>query len=244
MFGIFNRFSRESGTPAPDNSGPDKEKESIRDLAILKLLHEKLRENSSIPTADDKTLGIISNRIAEILDLHGAEPIFKEYLAEVEKENELEKREDEPSRRLRELKFLYDLSNRYKLTAFDEGGKEVSFGDSEEGRRIKDRRKEIWRLYGEEPIFKEYLMELEGEAQADRVKTERFLSRIFKDKDQSKISKYCEILGVLPTASPAEILAAYRKKAKETHPDHNPGNEEAAAERFKMVKAAYDYLKE
>ena len=40
----------------------------------------------------------------------------------------------------------------------------------------------------------------------------------------------------------AAIKAAHRRLVKETHPDANPGNEDAA-KRFKQVQAAYDVLK-
>jgi DnaJ-class molecular chaperone len=50
-----------------------------------------------------------------------------------------------------------------------------------------------------------------------------------------------EILGVKPTASADEIRKAYRKLAKQFHPDLNPGNPEAEA-RFKAIAAAYDLL--
>jgi DnaJ-class molecular chaperone len=49
------------------------------------------------------------------------------------------------------------------------------------------------------------------------------------------------VLGVPRTARPEEIKAAYRKLAKELHPDRNPGNPRAA-ERFKEISAAYDIL--
>ena len=48
-------------------------------------------------------------------------------------------------------------------------------------------------------------------------------------------------LGVARTASEAEIKKAYRKLAKELHPDRNKDNPKAA-ERFSQVTAAYDLL--
>lgn len=49
---------------------------------------------------------------------------------------------------------------------------------------------------------------------------------------------YYKVLGVPETATDKEIRRAYRKLAKEHHPDSNPGHEE----RFKEVSAAYDVL--
>jgi molecular chaperone DnaJ len=52
---------------------------------------------------------------------------------------------------------------------------------------------------------------------------------------------YYDVLGVSPSASEKDISRAYRKLAKQHHPDANPGNREAE-ERFKSVSAAYDVL--
>lgn len=48
-------------------------------------------------------------------------------------------------------------------------------------------------------------------------------------------------LGVSRTASADEIRKAFRKLAKQNHPDTNPGNQ-AAEERFKRVSAAFDIV--
>ena len=51
---------------------------------------------------------------------------------------------------------------------------------------------------------------------------------------------YYQLLGVPQTASDKEITKAYRKLARQLHPDKNADSD--AAERFKEVAAAYDVL--
>ncbi|WP_298942733.1 molecular chaperone DnaJ [uncultured Microbacterium sp.] len=54
------------------------------------------------------------------------------------------------------------------------------------------------------------------------------------------MADHYEVLGVSREATPEEIKKAYRRLARELHPDVNPG--EDASERFKLVTHAYDVL--
>lgn len=53
---------------------------------------------------------------------------------------------------------------------------------------------------------------------------------------------YYEVLGVSRDASAEEIKRAYRKKAKQFHPDKNPGSRTNAESDFKQVAEAYEVL--
>lgn len=55
------------------------------------------------------------------------------------------------------------------------------------------------------------------------------------------MADYYDILGVPRSADEKEIRQAYRRLARQHHPDVNPGDEDAA-ERFKSINAAYEVL--
>ena len=57
------------------------------------------------------------------------------------------------------------------------------------------------------------------------------------------MSKRCfyEVLGIARSCSAEDVKAAYRKLAKQLHPDRNKDNPKAA-ERFSVVTSAYDLL--
>ena len=52
---------------------------------------------------------------------------------------------------------------------------------------------------------------------------------------------FYQVLGVAKDASAADIKKAYRKLARENHPDSNPGDD-AKHDKFKAVAEAYDVV--
>jgi len=55
------------------------------------------------------------------------------------------------------------------------------------------------------------------------------------------MSSYYAVLGLDSKCSEADIKKAYRKKARDSHPDKNP-NDPNAAKKFMKIKEAYDFL--
>ena len=53
---------------------------------------------------------------------------------------------------------------------------------------------------------------------------------------------YYEVLGVSKTATDDELKRAFRKLAKQYHPDANPDNKEEAEKKFKEINEAYETL--
>lgn len=53
---------------------------------------------------------------------------------------------------------------------------------------------------------------------------------------------YYEVLGVSKTATEDELKKAFRKLAKQYHPDANPDNKEEAEKKFKEINEAYETL--
>ncbi len=58
-----------------------------------------------------------------------------------------------------------------------------------------------------------------------------------------KFKDYYQTLGVPRNAADKDIKAAYRKLAREHHPDANKGNK-ASEEKFKEIGEAYEVLKD
>ncbi len=56
------------------------------------------------------------------------------------------------------------------------------------------------------------------------------------------MDEHYRTLGLAPGASMQDIQAAYRRKARETHPDKNPGNDEANV-MFSKVASAYQSIR-
>jgi hypothetical protein len=67
------------------------------------------------------------------------------------------------------------------------------------------------------------------------------LSRPIRTRQWSGVDYYAE-LGITSGADAAMVDEAYRRRAKDLHPDRNPDS--AATERFKRLSAAYETLRD
>ena len=63
-----------------------------------------------------------------------------------------------------------------------------------------------------------------------------------EDEGPADTNKFYEVLGVGKDASEADLKKAYRKKARELHPDRHPTEREKYHELFQEVQTAYETL--
>ena len=67
------------------------------------------------------------------------------------------------------------------------------------------------------------------------------MSRAEFARENDHVMDYYQVLNVPRTATSAQIRSAYKKLAKEFHPDAKPGDK-AASEKFKQATEAYEVL--
>ncbi|CAG5114306.1 Oidioi.mRNA.OKI2018_I69.chr2.g8366.t1.cds [Oikopleura dioica] len=91
------------------------------------------------------------------------------------------------------------------------------------------------------PVDRTYLNEFEQAHLQMRQETCPPASTAKNKMSYKSVIDYYAILGVQPSATLKDITSAYRKLAKEKHPDKNP-NDPRAKEKFIKLKEAFDFL--
>lgn len=99
--------------------------------------------------------------------------------------------------------------------------------------KIFDESTRTWQEYS----LDDDLEEIKSAIKAEKSQTNDFSRRRVKD------TEYYDLLGLQTDASSSEIRAAYRKKAREVHPDKvDKSMREAAEKKFREISAAYQTL--
>ncbi len=95
----------------------------------------------------------------------------------------------------------------------------------------KESEKEFAKSFAEDEEWQEFLRSRRKQKSKERT---------VEDSERRVDSPY-DILDVSESASQEDIKKAYRKKARQYHPDRNPGDKEAEI-KFKEAKDAYGFL--
>lgn len=133
--------------------------------------------------------------------------------------------------------FLYDRANyfmkgiSYQFKSFDEYGNKYKRMEEEKRRKEQQRRQAEQQREWEER-FKQWYEYQDSQRGSNYVNpTSEF---------KKKYEESCDLLGVSYNADKYEIKLAYRKKAKEFHPDINKSPN--ATEMFQKINSAYEFL--
>lgn len=141
-------------------------------------------------------------------------------------------------------KYLYNTSNyyndstKYKYVPFNNYKTEYIKAQQEKKRREQEfyyQQQQEWFRQWEQSFYGSYGdYQYGGRGQYNNGHTN------FQGNFKDKYEKSCQILGVKTTATQKEIKVAYRKKAKEYHPDVNKSPE--ATKMFQIISDAYNFL--
>lgn len=146
--------------------------------------------------------------------------------------------------------YLYDLSNYYisnkegKFKAFKDYGRKYKKMEYERKKaEYEQRRREEERVWEER--FKQWNQYQGSQYRSYQYGGQNSTNRNYMDPSiefKSKYEKSCNILATPYNSDKYEIKLAYRKKAKEFHPDLN--HSENATKIFQEINDAYEFLSE